>query len=781
MATEIVITRVDTSGQERFDATCEVRNGGTATTTMATSGKFLDRNIKITVNTPSGSATAGTGTVNLTAGAGSVATTGNISLTEQSSQPTSGYYVTSTGSGSVTGKGKGTVTVSEGYVDGGDIDSNWSDTSTQSSNTATKYYSVPTLGLTGGKTTVNGTTATRGKYSITTAGYKGTGTLLAGAVFSNAPASGKTAASYVDISSTTDAPELASGGYLYINQGYVDDLKISLAKLIADPEAGAGATSASMLQGFQAYDKDGVLMVGSITTLAPSSTYYQDAASGAVAASALGSGFLDKAYYIKQGSAGNISGGALSGGGLTQGEASGGGLSWNTPSNVTLTDTNNGISVGVGRAAFSQAVNRAKIDRAAASYSVTAGWVSSAGSGLAADSIAAASSTVSLGATSTTKYISAINVPKDKPFTVTMSADTAQDTTSTLAITSAAYRVVTVNGAPGTGGGVQIDGANGKTVKVSKGTTSSAAAKQVTDASGFLTTATPTFSGGTPSVVSTANGITVTGMATSSSATDYYIDAAAHATATRTAVVYKNAVDGWVTVTQGASASAAASSDAVTINAERIYIPASTVGAITEGTLTFAPTGSSENMTITTTKPSGTEGTDFFSVSLSGTQTGSITARASASAGYTTEKEVTGGGSTGIITGSKIYVGKAAGTVTTSGTATVTPVISRIAKPSGDSWTDAASGNAGTIKPTEGVFVAIQSAGSTNQLSAIAKITTAGYTKTDTSFATTKVNVGAGDSAVTYVPIKVCVWGAPGQTNTAGWISNVKTYNGEVA
>lgn len=319
-------------------------------------------------------------------------------------------------------------------------------------------------------------------------------------------------------------------------------------------------------------------MTGSITTLAPSSTYFKDSASGAVAASAIGAGFLSKAYYIKAGTAGAISGGGLSGGGLTQGEASGGGLSWQTPSNVTLTDTNTGISVGVNRAAFSQDVNRAKVDRAAASYSITtAGWISAAGSGLSAASIDAASSTVSLGASSTSKYISAINVPKDKPFTVTMAADTAQDTTSTLAVTSAAYRVVTINGAPGTGGGVQIEGANGKTVKVSNGSSSSASAKAVTNASGFLITASPAFAGGTPSLTDTSNTIAVTGMTTTETVTAYYVEATASAKATRTAVTYNGAVDGWVTKSSGASASAAQTSTAGSIAATRVYIPAATL------------------------------------------------------------------------------------------------------------------------------------------------------------------------------------------------------------
>lgn len=249
MATEIVITKNTIAGSERFDVTCEVHDAGTFTTTMDTSGKYFDRNTKVTVAVPSTSASAGSGSITMTKGAGSTAATGNISLTATSSQPSSGFYIKSTGSGSVTGKGKGTVTYGEGFITAGSTTSNEA-SKTETSNTAEQYYTVPTAGFAGTATTVSGTTATRGKYNVSTAGYRNTGTLLNGAVFSNAPATGKTASSYVDISATTDAPELPSGGYLYINAGYVDDLKISLAKLIADPEAGAGAASDQMLQGF---------------------------------------------------------------------------------------------------------------------------------------------------------------------------------------------------------------------------------------------------------------------------------------------------------------------------------------------------------------------------------------------------------------------------------------------------------------------------------------------------------------------------------------------------
>lgn len=114
-----------------------------------------------------------------------------------------------------------------------------------------------------GTTTVSGTTVARG-IAHWEAGYISTGTMAA-AAFSNSVASGKTASSYVDISNTSAAPVLVSGGYLYINKGYTDDLKISLAKLVPDG-ASANLASGVILSGYSAYNNDGTLIAGNIPT-----------------------------------------------------------------------------------------------------------------------------------------------------------------------------------------------------------------------------------------------------------------------------------------------------------------------------------------------------------------------------------------------------------------------------------------------------------------------------------------------------------------------------------
>ena len=121
-----------------------------------------------------------------------------------------------------------------------------------------EYYKIKTTSVTEGTTTVSGTTATRGNASWGTGWI--TADTMGAATFANSATSGTT---YVDISNTTDAPVLVAGDYLYINKGYVDDLKISLAKLVPDGSDVKGHAE-YILTGHSAYDNDGTLIAGSM-------------------------------------------------------------------------------------------------------------------------------------------------------------------------------------------------------------------------------------------------------------------------------------------------------------------------------------------------------------------------------------------------------------------------------------------------------------------------------------------------------------------------------------
>ena len=125
------------------------------------------------------------------------------------------------------------------------------------------YYKIKEQSVTETATTVSGTTATRGTRTEGV-GWNGTEETLDVATFANSATSGS---EYVDISGTTAAPVLVSGDYLYINKGWTDNLKISLAKLVPDGSDVKGH-SEYILSGHSAYDDDGTLVAGSIPTYA---------------------------------------------------------------------------------------------------------------------------------------------------------------------------------------------------------------------------------------------------------------------------------------------------------------------------------------------------------------------------------------------------------------------------------------------------------------------------------------------------------------------------------
>lgn len=85
--------------------------------------------------------------------------------------------------------------------------------------------------------------------------------IMPDATFANSASSGTT---YTDVSSS--APVLISDDYLYINKGYTDNVKISLAKLVPDGASDVSAIKNGMLQSISAYDNDGKLVAGNIAS-----------------------------------------------------------------------------------------------------------------------------------------------------------------------------------------------------------------------------------------------------------------------------------------------------------------------------------------------------------------------------------------------------------------------------------------------------------------------------------------------------------------------------------
>lgn len=128
-----------------------------------------------------------------------------------STEPSSGYYVSMTASG-----GGSSKITKEGYIKTGSLAS--------SNTTTTKFFPITA------------------------------------ATFANAATSGKT---YTDNSSS--APVLVAGDYLYINEGYTPNQKISLAKLVPDGSTvGTSTTSSWLYNTEKMYNDNGALVTGTM-------------------------------------------------------------------------------------------------------------------------------------------------------------------------------------------------------------------------------------------------------------------------------------------------------------------------------------------------------------------------------------------------------------------------------------------------------------------------------------------------------------------------------------
>lgn len=236
----------------------------------------------------------------------------SLSLTSQTTtgaaytttKPSTGFYLTLQGS---TAKLTGTTTVTKDSVlynatkgvikdvSGGTAQNSTSKTASVTVNAAssTGYITIPSASFSRVGNTVSwteGYIAANSSTGSTTSVTQGTSTLSSGTVnranaswgtgwitggnipaakFANTATSGTT---YLDISDTTEAPVLISGDYLYINKGYTDNLKISLAQLVPNG-ASANLAAGYILNGYSAYNNDGILVAGNIPSLS-ATTYY---------------------------------------------------------------------------------------------------------------------------------------------------------------------------------------------------------------------------------------------------------------------------------------------------------------------------------------------------------------------------------------------------------------------------------------------------------------------------------------------------------------------------
>lgn len=220
-ATTITLTKTVTAG---YIGSTEEVTGNSVSTSANSDAKYY-------INIPQSTLSAGTGSVN--------ASSGTISLgTKSTSQPTTDFFITVTGSGKTTANGSG-----------------WIANGTEgTSNTATAYYSIPTASFirVNNKIKTNAEGYVLNDVEVGTVPY---GTISTGAT-ANSGYTNLTGNNYI----------VPANGYLYIGAGYYDNSQISLATLIPDDTNYENAGTDKIRAGFEAYDTNGNKLIGTIPT-----------------------------------------------------------------------------------------------------------------------------------------------------------------------------------------------------------------------------------------------------------------------------------------------------------------------------------------------------------------------------------------------------------------------------------------------------------------------------------------------------------------------------------
>lgn len=408
----------------------------------------------------------------------------------------------------------------------------------------------------------------------------------------------------------------------------------------------------------------------------------------------------------------------------------------------------------------------------------------------AGGTVSGGNSTVTPSSSSQTVTISEGYYPSSRTITINSVGDTSNVGTiksGSATITSASYAYNSTSGNFNVTGSATISDAEVVTagyVSSDKGTKqgntanlSTTVAKIAGTASIAATTKTPVISKqAVPTGVTNAASGDATTTAPSSGVYVAVKSAANTATLTPTVSITTN---GYGTSTNhgispsGATVGAAASA--------MTYIPITTTSATLSGNVVSYGSGwitagsktvsageiTSGSGTATISDPGSYDSTNH---TFTQTATGTIAAPSVVTAGYISDTLGTKNGNS--ISGSRTLDAVKVG-VTVTGTAKVTPAISRTARPSGDTWIDAASGAVTTTKPTSGAYVRVDAAAKSSNLTITGKVSSAGYGTTAnylTDTATTQA-VGSNAASATYVPIKAGAATSGGASITSTTIS----------
>lgn len=251
-----------------FQLPINVTENGVITKTLDTADTYVDKNIKVTVTTPdatfevkqAGAVTAEVSTTDTTYTSETVTPYAiTIAADAHAGAVTTGVQTagfaaatdTVTVEAADAEQNKKTIYVKEGHLAG----------KGEASATSTSVKMTK-----GGSSDFIITTTATGSASVDVAGWLPVGASAdaSGEASYAIPAATLTNTAGAGSYTEKDAPVLTSGGYLYINEGYIKDTKISLATLVPDNANITNKNANLVYNTVKAYDSDGALIVGTM-------------------------------------------------------------------------------------------------------------------------------------------------------------------------------------------------------------------------------------------------------------------------------------------------------------------------------------------------------------------------------------------------------------------------------------------------------------------------------------------------------------------------------------
>lgn len=262
----------------KFILPIDIAAAGKVTKELQTAGTYVDKNIKVEVNTPDGSLEVKK--------EGALSASVSIDTNVYTSDTETKYPITVKGDAAITEVQVGVK--NEGFVDSTDAVTIAGSSAPQASKTV--YIKAGSLSGSGTASAEGGnglalgakvSSAPESGFYIKASAAGGASVATAGWVDETTPSVSVNGDSYYSIDAATLAnagtadkvyaekvgPVLVSGDYLYINKGYIGDTKIPLADLVpneANVVAGVDGNSHLIYKTVSVYDKDGALVAGTM-------------------------------------------------------------------------------------------------------------------------------------------------------------------------------------------------------------------------------------------------------------------------------------------------------------------------------------------------------------------------------------------------------------------------------------------------------------------------------------------------------------------------------------